>query len=218
VLTLLAPAAGATLLGGRPALLAATATDAEDGDLAAAVRWTSSRDGALGTGGTLLVPSLSVGAHVLTASVVDADGAPASATVAITVASGVLTFPAVADTYVDSGKTSTKFGTATALWVDNSPIKQAFLRFTVSGVAPFTVAQAHMKLTATSASAAASNAGGALHTITNTTWSEAATTYASRPAVDGPTIATQGAVVASQVVDFDVTSAVRVDGTYNFGL
>src|SRR5581483_10237113 len=153
VLTLLAPAAGATLLGGRPALLAATATDAEDGDLAAAVRWTSSRDGALGTGGTLLVPSLSVGAHVLTASVVDADGAPASATVAITVASGVLTFPAVADTYVDSGKT-----------------------------------------------------------ITNTTWSEAATTYASRPAVDGPTIATQGAVVASQVVDFDVTSAVRVDG------
>src|SRR5206468_4974123 len=75
-----APANGSSLITGKPVLLAATATDAEDGDLAAAVRWTSSRDGALGTGGALVVSSLSVGSHSLTVSATDRDGATTTAT------------------------------------------------------------------------------------------------------------------------------------------
>src|SRR5206468_2322398 len=76
-ITIVAPAPQPSLLTGRPVLLGAVATDTEDGNLGATVRWASSRDGALGTGATLVVPSLSVGAHTLTASVTDADGATA---------------------------------------------------------------------------------------------------------------------------------------------
>src|SRR5262249_39361504 len=68
-LPLALPADGAVCLGGKPLLLAATAIDAEDGDLGAAVTWSSSRDGVLGTGARRVVPGLTVGTHVLTAAV-----------------------------------------------------------------------------------------------------------------------------------------------------
>ncbi len=213
-----APATGTSLLTGKRALLAAVASDPEDGDLGPAIRWTSSRDGVLGTGPTLLVPSLSIGSHVLTATVTDRDGTTVSATSTVTVVASTLTFTSVADTYVDSGKTTTTFGTAKELWADNSPIKQAFLRFTVSGVGSFGVEQAHLRLTAAAVSAAPSAVGGTLNAITNTTWSEASTTYKTKPAVDGTKLGTQGAVTAGQVVDFDVLNPVRADGTYNFAL
>jgi hypothetical protein len=66
--------------------------------------------------------------------------------------------------------------------------------------------------------AAPSAVGGTLNAITNTTWSEATTTYQTKPAVDGTKLGTQGAVSAGQVVDFDVLNPVRADGTYNFAL
>ena len=53
-----APDDGATVLAGATILLGATATDSEDGDLSAQVTWTSSIDGALGTGATLPVSTL----------------------------------------------------------------------------------------------------------------------------------------------------------------
>src|SRR5207249_2903569 len=91
-----APANGTSLLTGKPVLLAATATDAEDGDLAAAIRWSSSRDGALGTGGAVVVPSLSVGTHTLSVSATDRDGATTTATVTLNVVPTTVTFAAVA--------------------------------------------------------------------------------------------------------------------------
>src|SRR5262249_28015894 len=51
----------------------------------------------------------------------------------------------------------------------------------------------------------------------NLAWSES-TTFATKPALDGPTTATQGAVAAGQVVEFDVTPAVTADGTVSFAL
>src|SRR5438094_625717 len=115
VVRVVAPAAGTTLLAGKPVLLAATAADVEDGDLGAALVWTSSRDGALGTGRAVVVPGLSVGMHALTASVADRDGATASASVTVTVVPSTLAFSPSADTYVDSGSARAKFGGATSL-------------------------------------------------------------------------------------------------------
>src|SRR5439155_449557 len=40
----------------------------------------------------------------------------------------------------------------------------------------------------------------------------------TRPAVDGPTLASQASVALKQVVDFDVTTGVHGDGTYNFAI
>src|SRR5207249_3781688 len=194
------------------------ATDAEDGDLSAAIQWTSSLDGALGTGGLVLVPSLSIGTHTLTAVVTDGDGATATTNVTVAVRPSTLILSAVADTYVDASRPTVKLGTQTSLWADASPVKQAYLRFQVTGIGSLAVQSAHLKLTASSVTAAPSPSGGALHTITDNTWSEATTTFNNRPAVDGPTLGTQGAVALRQVVDFDVSTAVRSDGTYNFGL
>src|SRR6185295_17298195 len=53
---------------------AATALDATDGNLSSLVRWTSDRDGLLGTGTTITTAALSAGSHVVTATVTDAGG------------------------------------------------------------------------------------------------------------------------------------------------
>src|SRR5262249_56635853 len=78
------PPTKATPPAGTPVTLAATVTDDFDTNLGTAVRWTSSRGGALGTGATL-TPTLAEGAHTLTASVTDSDGATTSASVPFTV-------------------------------------------------------------------------------------------------------------------------------------
>src|SRR5205807_8223736 len=111
-----------------------------------------------------------------------------------------------------------QFGTQTGLWVLGSPIQQTFLRFSGTGIGSLAIQSAHRKLTASSLMTAASTSGGALHSITDNTWSGATTAYNNRPAMDGPTLGTQGAVALKQAVDFDVSTAVRGDGTYNFGL
>jgi hypothetical protein len=78
------PADGSQFGEGSPVLLTGTASDAEDGDLDASIAWSSSLDGALGTGAAL-APVLSVGAHIVTAQVTDSGGLVAQATIAVTV-------------------------------------------------------------------------------------------------------------------------------------
>src|SRR5207249_5842466 len=68
--------------------LRATASDPEDGTLTPVIVWTSSRDGSLGTGGTITASALSSGTHVLTAAVADSGHSTASASITITVNGG----------------------------------------------------------------------------------------------------------------------------------
>ncbi len=81
-----APADGATVTEGANLGLAATADDSEEGDLSGAIAWSSDRDGPLGVGGSLAITTLSLGAHVITASVADSLGLMATATIGLTVA------------------------------------------------------------------------------------------------------------------------------------
>src|SRR6185295_1664320 len=53
-----------------PVTFVGSALDREDGDLTSQLRWTSSKDGTLGTGATVTA-SLSLGTHVITASATD---------------------------------------------------------------------------------------------------------------------------------------------------
>src|SRR5207237_1019480 len=80
------PADGSTFSPGEAITLAGTAADAEDGDLGAAIAWSSSLQGPLGAGGTLAGGTLGPGTHVLTASVTDGGGRSASATTTVVVA------------------------------------------------------------------------------------------------------------------------------------
>jgi hypothetical protein len=65
-------------------VLAATATDPEDGVISDDIVWTSDLDGNLGTGATFST-TLSIGVHILTASITDSGGSSASDSVTITV-------------------------------------------------------------------------------------------------------------------------------------
>ena len=82
--TLSSPANNASFAEGVSITFTGSATDTQDGNLTGSLQWTSSLDGALGTGGSL-TRSLSAGTHLITASVTDSGGMPASRQVTIVV-------------------------------------------------------------------------------------------------------------------------------------
>jgi hypothetical protein len=87
-LTLLGPADHAMFSLGQAVTFSATASDPEDGDVTASLGWTSSRDGLLGSGGSLVRSNLTAGFHTITATARDAGGQTASTSFAIQVVSG----------------------------------------------------------------------------------------------------------------------------------
>jgi len=131
---------------------------------------------------------------------------------------GMLAFAPDADTYVRAGARGRSFGAGRRLGVSGTPVRQSFLRFMVTGVGARAVAEAVLHLTVGPGRRAASGAGGRVHLVIDNQWRETGTTYRTRPAVDGPVLAQQGAVTSKQGVDFDVTAAVVGDGTYSFAL
>jgi PKD repeat protein len=84
-ISITAPANGASVAQGSSVTFSGIANDAEDGPLSSTIHWTSSADGALGDGASIQTSSLSLGAHTISASVVDSSGAPATASITITV-------------------------------------------------------------------------------------------------------------------------------------
>jgi hypothetical protein len=197
----------------QPVTLQAIAASASGADLSARTVWASNLAGLLGAGASVVLPRLSVGVHTISAQVSDpGNGATGTASVRLTVipADGNLTFPAIADTFVDASQPTVAFGSSTSFRVDSSPVNRAYLRFQVSGItAP--VKQARLRLTAGGSDGAASDSGGAVFRVSDHSWSEA-TTFATAPPTDGSALATQGAVNPNAVVEFDVTRAVVSDG------
>ena len=81
-----APTANASFVQGASVSFAGTGTDPEDGTLTgASLTWSSSRDGAIGTGTSFSKTNLSVGTHVITLTATDSKGATGTATVTITI-------------------------------------------------------------------------------------------------------------------------------------
>jgi subtilisin family serine protease len=84
--TITAPAAGTSVVQGTSVSVAGTGSDPEDGALSgASLVWTSSLDGAIGTGTSFATTTLSVGTHTLTLTAKDAQGATGTATRTLTV-------------------------------------------------------------------------------------------------------------------------------------
>jgi CubicO group peptidase (beta-lactamase class C family) len=85
-----APADGTSVTSGDPVDFAGSANDEEDGDLTAALRWTSDLDGPFGMGGSFSRSTLSVGTHTITASVTDSDAEAGSASLTLLVMTGTI--------------------------------------------------------------------------------------------------------------------------------
>lgn len=87
VVQILAPADGSSFNDGDTINFVASAIDAEDGDLGYDINWSSDLDGNFGTGDDISV-TLSLGTHVITASVTDSGGFAGSESVGVIVNSG----------------------------------------------------------------------------------------------------------------------------------
>ena len=86
--TITAPANGSSHTVGTSTSFAATATDAQDGNLSDALSWISNLDGAIGSGASFSTTTLSVGTHTVAASVTDTGGLVGSSSVTVVVNPG----------------------------------------------------------------------------------------------------------------------------------
>lgn len=87
VVVVTTPSDGSEFPDSEPIVFTANAFDGEEGDLSSSLSWSSDLDGDLGSGSSLSA-NLSAGTHVVTAAVVDSDGALGSASITIDVVSG----------------------------------------------------------------------------------------------------------------------------------
>lgn len=71
---ILLPASNTQQLEGQSTQLLGSATDTEDGDRSSLISWDSTLDGPLGVGATLSASLVTIGTHVITATVFDSDG------------------------------------------------------------------------------------------------------------------------------------------------
>jgi hypothetical protein len=129
-------------------------------------------------------------------------------------ASGSTTFTAVADAMVQEANPSTNYGTSTALRVDagSDPDVETYLRFTTTGVSG-TVQSAKLRLYVTSSTADAPAVFTTAHT-----WGETTITWANRTARVGAGVDDKGSVSSGAYVEWNVTSLVTGNATYDFVL
>ena len=127
------------------------------------------------------------------------------------------TLAPVADAYVDSSTPTTNYGTNAQLIVDASPVRETFLRFSLSALSG-TVQDARLRLHVADVTNAESPNGGTVAVVSNNSWTENGLTYNNRPTSWGATVASVGAVSRNTWVEIPVTSAVTTGGQLTLGL
>jgi hypothetical protein len=97
--------------------------------------------------------------------------------------------------------------------VDGSPDLHAYLRFTVQGLAGYTVQNAVLKVFANSSSSIGINALA----VADNTWGENTVTYNTAPAM-GSLIGTSTSFASSSWVSINISPYITGEGTYSFGI
>ncbi|HEX2121044.1 MAG TPA: M36 family metallopeptidase [Thermoanaerobaculia bacterium] len=85
--TITAPANNSSFVQGSSVTFSGTAADAEDGTISSSLSWSSSRDGALGSGASITTSALTVGTHTITARATDSGGLSGSSAINVTITS-----------------------------------------------------------------------------------------------------------------------------------
>ena len=122
-----------------------------------------------------------------------------------------ITVPAAADARVLSASPTTNYGTVNRLDVD-SPGENSYIRFTVSGVTG-AVTNAKLRLYVTNGSS-----NGPSVYLTSNTWGENTITWNNKPAATSGVLANVGNITSSTWAEFDLTSTVTGNGSYDFAI
>ncbi len=149
------------------------------------------------------------------APLIDQPIAAASTNGAAGLAVTSLTFIAEADAQVSEANPNTNYGNSTYLQVDagTDPKVESFIRFSVTGVAG-NIQNAKLRVYD---STNASNNGPAVY-ATDTSWTESALTWKSRPVRTSGELDNKGSIPTNTWVEYDVTSQVKANGTFSFVL
>ena len=133
--------------------------------------------------------------------------------------SSTLTFAPVADTWVDyAAPSSTSGGTSTQLLVDAGttvPSPQtAYLRFDLSSIGCQRVRSVRLRMTQVQGSPR----GGQVHSVASDDWTEATTSYATRPAIDPTVLARFGVVTTPNTYEVALPLGVVESGLVSLAI
>jgi hypothetical protein len=121
-----------------------------------------------------------------------------------------LTFGPGVDTTIRADHPAKGYGSLTTLTADNSPVQNALLRFTVSGVGSDVVLGATLRLFVTNPSPV----GGSVARVASQTWGENVPWNAA-PAADPLPVATIGKAALNTWAQFNVLPIITGDGTFS---
>jgi len=125
---------------------------------------------------------------------------------------GTSTFNPTDDAYVNSSRPTRNYGSSSSIRIDGSPEKNAYFKFDVGGLTG-TVSSATVRIYA----ATGSSVGFDLSEVSDTTWTEAAITFDTAPAI-GPALGSSGSFSGGIYIEFDVTSYVSGNGAVSFAI
>ena len=139
------------------------------------------------------------------------NSSPPSNTATVTTPAGAetLTFSPTDDAFVRLDAPDSNFGSAGSLEVDNSPVKNVLLKFSVSGLNVRAVSSAKLRVWCVDSS----SSGGRFQRTANT-WDEGTVTWNRAPA-GGSDVASLGSVSSGRWYELDVTSLVTGDGVFS---
>jgi len=170
-------------------------------------------------GSSTITPSFTA-TETATSSSTPTDTATATSTLSSTPTSTQspttsLTFITNADAYVNQSNSSTNYGNATTLQVDGAsdPDIESFIRFTVTGISG-TIQSARLRVYVTTNG---SNNGPAVYS-TGTSWTETGITWNNRPSRTNGAVDNKGSIGTNTWVEYNVTSLVTGNETFNFVL
>ena len=133
-------------------------------------------------------------------------------TIAAVGEAATFTFTPTADAKVVSTSPTTNYAGDTRIVADASPATQSYLRFNVAGISG-TVTSARVRLFVSDPS----GDGPALYR-TSSAWTETAVTWNTKPAATGGAFGDIGTATSGTWVEYNVTSAVTANGSYDFVL
>jgi hypothetical protein len=128
-------------------------------------------------------------------------------------AASTVSFIPVADTYVRADQPSANFGTSSSVQVDGSPVKIAYLTFDLSSLAGQNITAATLRLNVIDSSTSSQT----VKAVADTSWSETATTYDTRPSL-GSVLATITKPTAGTWAEVDLTAAVTSNRGQKFSI